>query len=298
MVNGETCAGGDCVCGALPCDPDESCCPGASGGICVDLATDADHCGACAVACDPGHTCVAGRCPECATAADCAANEICANGACGPECATAADCAANEICVNGACGPECATAADCAPHEICISGACGPECATAADCAPNEICISGVCGPECATAADCAPNEICISGVCGPCTANADCAGGEECRNGLCIPGSCTVPDGYSACAVTTSGASFGYTGEGEYIDTCSTDAQCAPLCSPDPSRYGCLCLAGVTRGGNAHVRYPQGRCFGLWVEQSPAPECMFDFDCDYDEVCNDGECRPRFGYP
>jgi len=48
-----TCAGGTCACpaGEFNC-----------GGECVFLGNDERHCGACDNACDPGETCLTGRC--------------------------------------------------------------------------------------------------------------------------------------------------------------------------------------------------------------------------------------------
>jgi len=54
--SGELCAmGGVCVCG----DAATTC-----GGECVDVRSDAAHCGACGVACGEGESCAAGRCVE------------------------------------------------------------------------------------------------------------------------------------------------------------------------------------------------------------------------------------------
>lgn len=62
---GETCVGisDRCECSeGTSCGPNEVCC--ASGGqrLCIDLETNARHCGACNRPCDPGLSCVAGNC--------------------------------------------------------------------------------------------------------------------------------------------------------------------------------------------------------------------------------------------
>jgi Cys-rich repeat protein len=107
------------------------------------------------------------------------------DGPCGAgpaACVADADCAAGEVCVDGACQPaaECVADADCAAGEACVDGACQPaaECVADADCAAGEVCVGGACEPAPAA-----------------CVADADCAAGEACVEGTCaVPGTCEAP--------------------------------------------------------------------------------------------------------
>ncbi len=78
------------------------------GGACVDLESDADHCGACN--------------------SDCASDEVCSLGACADECATGAT----------ACGASCVDLQTNAAH----CGDCDHSCAD------DERCMAGACTPE------------------------------------------------------------------------------------------------------------------------------------------------------
>lgn len=71
------------------CPPGQTLC----GGICVDLSSDANHCGACGNACPPGKFCVGGICSTCPTGSvDCSGNCVDTNtnanhcGGCGNIC--------------------------------------------------------------------------------------------------------------------------------------------------------------------------------------------------------------------
>jgi len=94
----DSCGGGGTpyVCGAngggdgSACTAPLSACGSSSGTLCVNLLTDANHCGSCSAACGAGLTCVAGACtPQCSgtTVCDASAGQVCV----GDHCANACD---------------------------------------------------------------------------------------------------------------------------------------------------------------------------------------------------------------
>lgn len=123
----EICANGECVCrfGFTPC-----------GGICVDLSSDAMHCGECDEACDVG---------------------VCDEGNCEPDgCQESTDC--DGVCVDlEHSALHCGTCNDaCAADELCIEGACvGYQ---PSDCRSDLDCGAGVC---CAVEGQ---DKICVDG--------------------------------------------------------------------------------------------------------------------------------------
>jgi hypothetical protein len=171
------------------------------GGACVDLQTDASHCGACGNACtELGLSCVAGAC-KC-TGATCSgrcvstATDPLHCGACG------ASVCENEVCVGGkrACAPgftacggiSLAGCLGCKPLMVDGSncGTCGRSCATG-------TCLKGAC----VDASTCpAPLTRCTSFIfgggctdlsrdpsnCGAC--DKQCKAGELCAKGKCTP--------------------------------------------------------------------------------------------------------------
>jgi hypothetical protein len=124
-------------------------CETCGGDACVDLETDAQHCGACDNVCPAGVPCSAGSCvcPD--------GQEIC-DSACVDTQSDPQHC--------GGCG------SGCAPDEVCSMGACADTCAALTDCGgacvdtqtDSENC--GSCGNACGGGNDC------VNGGC-------DCAG-------------------------------------------------------------------------------------------------------------------------
>ncbi|HEX4337605.1 MAG TPA: hypothetical protein VH062_16945 [Polyangiaceae bacterium] len=155
--------------GPLVCADGYADCNGDRADGCeVNLATDTDHCGACATACSAVGTtaraCTAGICkPTCDTKhADC-------NGAgldgCEVDTTTSlANC--------GVCGHTCSTAN--ASTEACVASACKPTCATGyADCSK----------PAGTAADDACETNLSASTSCGAC--------GHDCQGGACDAGQC-----------------------------------------------------------------------------------------------------------
>lgn len=83
------CVGNQCTCASegAPCSVGERCC---SVGGCVDLQTDADHCGSCATACAACKVCVGGQCQN---DTNNTSGHLCANKCCNGVC-----CSAGRIC--------------------------------------------------------------------------------------------------------------------------------------------------------------------------------------------------------
>jgi hypothetical protein len=133
-----------------------TCCDGAKlcDGICSDLQTDANNCGACGKHCSASEMCSAGACGRCpATSAQCPGQ--CANlqgdpfncGACGHACAASQSCVAGTC---GACdGTLCANACVELRTDEANCGACGHACAA------DECCHAGSCSTRDANNALC-----------------------------------------------------------------------------------------------------------------------------------------------
>ncbi|MGK4007578.1 MXAN_6577-like cysteine-rich protein [Sorangium sp. So ce1036] len=170
-------------------------------GECVDIRTDAHHCGACGVACAGGRGCAEGRCEGGGDIGlgvggplgDCADDRTECAGGCVDLRADPRNC--------GACG------ARCAPGQGCTDGVCA--------CADGTTACDGACVDlqsdrahcgECG--ARCSPTQLCVGGACACAEGLEDCSGscvdlhtselhcgrcGVECgRGALCQEGACT----------------------------------------------------------------------------------------------------------
>ncbi|WP_242395603.1 hypothetical protein [Anaeromyxobacter oryzisoli] len=92
----------------------------ACGGVCVDLQSDASHCGACGVSCGLG-TCSAGACVCDPGATECSGTTRCVNlrsdaancGGCGKTCSE------QEICSNGVCACSPGATRACSNNTVC-----------------------------------------------------------------------------------------------------------------------------------------------------------------------------------
>ena len=114
---------------------------------CVNLLTDAAHCGTCGHACPPGQVCIHGTCS-------------CPSGLtyCGTQCV-------NTLTDNSNCG---ACGRLCSPGMACIDGACVLACPAG----------ETVCGPFCI-------NTLTDPDNCGGC--GRACPSGMSCSNGACV---------------------------------------------------------------------------------------------------------------
>jgi hypothetical protein len=173
-ASGQRCVNGTCT--ATTCTAPEVLC----NGVCVDLNTDVNNCGACGKGCPSGQPCTNGLCTT---------TTSCTNGVKdGTE--TDVDCG----------GPSCPP---CAAGKACLVGS---------DCQTN-VCTAGICADFC-TGVVCPPQDQChLAGICDPATGQCSnpvapngtaCNDGnaytqtDTCQNGVCTgsnPVTCTALD-------------------------------------------------------------------------------------------------------
>lgn len=123
------------------------------GGACVDLATNANNCGACGNVCPTGGVCTSGIC-------GCPAGSVMCSGPTGPVCTNVASSPTN----CGACGNVCGTGM------ACVSGMCTFAPSSCSDGIKNGTetgidCGGGAC-PRCGTGRTCVTNSDCLSSIC------------------------------------------------------------------------------------------------------------------------------------
>ncbi|MGC4116259.1 MAG: hypothetical protein QM765_17110 [Myxococcales bacterium] len=276
-VAGKVCVNGLCQGG---CAAGQTLC----SGVCVDLAYNSAHCGACGAVCAAGETCNSGLCQAgsaCSADADCAAGEACvagfcvalgqtceaAGGKCGSLTAAGVLCEAGYV-ANGAAGTcaiggscctpataTCASDSDCLLGQVCLSGECALTCEA----------VGGHCGAVTATGVTCEAGFVsdgsagfCAAGggCCMPvtpgCAADSDCAAGQYCIAGICEL-SCEAAGG--KCGSLTAS---GLTCEADYVSNgsagvCATGGGCCmPASSACATNADCaagqVCIAGVCR--------------------------------------------------
>ncbi len=177
-------------------------------GVCVDLQSDLNNCGACGEICESelvpvecrSGVCERANCPVgityCGAVDGCrdlssdpghcgACQNPCASGVCsGGVCATGGGgCAEGQTDCGGICVDTCCNNSHC--------GACGNICP------PGETCFEGICG--CPSGLCCAEGETICNGMCvATCCDNNNCgACGNICKDGLtCFEGVCDCPSG------------------------------------------------------------------------------------------------------
>ncbi len=227
-----TCCNGSCApaltCTASSCSGqfDGTACDGGlcCAETCIDIATDAQNCGACGLSCVSG-TCSAGSCSQpCAdTGAACPSGSACFYGSClDATCAGAPDgvtCAASPLADGRCCGQQCidrfADPDNCGACGVrcdggaCLFGLCSEGLATngcSPACPSGATCVLGGCvGSACPSTSDfcvtrngdisrCCPDQSCpdLSSDplnCGDC--GVICPSGESCQNGRCGTSGC-----------------------------------------------------------------------------------------------------------
>jgi hypothetical protein len=184
-ANGSCMAGQVCMTGACVCAPGTMSC----GGACVDVSTDANHCGGCGrlcdgsctggtCACSSGRTWCGDRCVDTSTDARhcgsctglCAAGQECTGGSC--------SCGAGEISCSSACTDPLTDGSNC--------GECGVNCGGLST---SGSCVAGVCQfPSCPTMMVCAGRMACTFFDplnCGSC--GNRCPSGSACVRGGCL---------------------------------------------------------------------------------------------------------------
>ena len=177
------CPNGACACGNLT----------HCGSLCVDLATDPNHCGACSASCSVGATCSAHAC-QCPNGTSLCNAVDCVNfntdgtncGGCGTVCAGGQSCSSGKCCPNGqvSCSNVCSTVSNDASN----CGSCGIICSTGQSCLSGVCCNSGLsnCSNSCV-------NKLNDPHNCGSC--------GVHCPT-TCTSGQCDCPSGKSACTL------------------------------------------------------------------------------------------------
>jgi hypothetical protein len=222
------CAGARCSHGRCRCKKGWSECNG--DGLCLNLANDAIHCGAC------GQTCITGCCAGGACRTPCG-GDCCADcfvestGGIIQDSGTEACCAASSVCLSATGDPK--KDRCCWPNEICIDNTCccdGCEGTVLCDgkCCPSVACCNGKCcgaGQVCARPQANKPRK-CVSAD-RSCTSDGDCFAGEECRGGTCCFGDrlCLVngPDSDPVCCPAGEYCDLGHSKCCEIGKICST---------------------------------------------------------------------------
>jgi hypothetical protein len=192
---------------ATGCDHGLTYCP--DSGLCVDLASDLDNCGACgalcrsdlvAVACRDG-ACVRADCPPALTY--CGAVDLCRDLATDPlHCGACQNACPSGVCAGGAC-----LAVGCAPGQAECGGLCVDTCCDNANCGacgnvcpPGLTCFEGIC--DCPSGLCCPEGEILCGDTCVATCCNNDHCGacGNACPPGeSCFEGICGCPSGNCA---------------------------------------------------------------------------------------------------
>jgi hypothetical protein len=230
------------------CSSSTTSCPAgqtACNGVCVDLQTDALHCGTCSTSCIAGASCNAGLCACPAAQPD----------TCGIQCVNKQTATAN----CGTCGHDCGLgtcqAASCVcsapPVALCPSdpatGTCLDTSTNASNCgACGNVCIAG----EVCTASACvcaSPKQVCGSGTAAVCTNTSTdprncgacgtaCAAGQTCSGGTCQQ-TCTA--GLTLC----SGACVDLKTDPAHCGACATSCLLGQSCSAGTCQATCTTL-------------------------------------------------------
>lgn len=164
----------------LECDPGFTRC----GELCVDVSSDALHCGACSVSCDPGEVCSDSMCgpgtlvdggdSDADAGDDAGMTQVITPPACSGE-------GSPDNCVCGIGQIKCGTTCRNVGYDPNHCGSCGLSCG------PGGFCVSGVCAPGCdAPLRQCGNQCVDLETDprnCGSC--------GHVCESGLCGEGEC-----------------------------------------------------------------------------------------------------------
>jgi hypothetical protein len=271
-----------CPAGLTDCPPDG----------CVDLRSDAAHCGACSAGCPvPDSICVAGNCGCRAGLTLCAAEgSVCRDLRTDPEHCGTCDTACNgcEDCQGGSCvvvfdGEPCLD--ENGDPACCQRGCEGVECGPCAGCEQGECVPSGLteCGSACVDTA----GDPAHCGGCGTaCAAGEACAGGDcVCADAACTDGSCRPPDG--CCPDETPCPEGSCVAEGE----CCPEVDDGGDCSAASGDAGTCC-----NGHCVNTRTNSAYCGGCNTTCAAGLICEGG-SCVCDGLaCSDGFCRPPGG--
>jgi hypothetical protein len=178
------------------------------GGICVDLQSDMNNCGACGEICESDLVPVECRSGVCERASCpvgieyCGAVDGCRDLSSDPaHCGACANACASGVCSGGVCatgGGSCAEGqAEC--DGMCVDTCCNnSHCGACGNACPSGTsCFEGIC--DCPSGLCCAEGEVICNGTCvATCCDNNNCgACGNVCKDGLtCFEGKCDCPSG------------------------------------------------------------------------------------------------------
>ncbi len=252
-----------------------------SGGTAERTLTQDDIDGVCAL--------YTVSCGACASDADCALGETCADGACTPTgCATTEECAMGTICWKGSCTPGCRGDDECSTGEICEAGECVRDPAICAICQPCNS--SGECGGRGYFCVDAGGD----AGVCTKeCTTDADCDGDSTCWD-FSDWSVCLGPDQDSNDVCPADYVCDATAGCGQLWDRCANDGACGfGECSffgDQGSRCTCSCSTDADCGSDA-VCVPDrkdgaSQCMPTW-----AVDACDLVACGEGLVCVEGAC-------
>ncbi len=273
-TGGLTCQNGQCV---LTCDSGLTACT----GNCVDLETDAAHCGECGNECDaPSH-----------------ATAICANSTCGFTCDAGFHQCGDE-CVSSDDPAHCGSACTPCPSSVCSPATCdGTTCGRApiagcceddGDCGDSNACTTDTCRADhtCLHTAICLATEVCVADgtrahCCPPArplwdgTQCAECTAGDVTRCAA-PPHATAACDVHGTCSFTCE-AGWGDCAPGAGCETnLKTDiancGTCFHTCAGDERCYSGTCSPCLPATENLHAEIAAANpgdtvrlCAGTW---------------------------------
>jgi hypothetical protein len=262
-----------CPCGATACNAPSQCCD-PQNGVCADLGSDSQNCGACGHACTAPLTCVGGACA--CNGVVCATGDMC--------CTTGCRNLANDAQNCGGCGRACGEGF------ACVAGACTCNGAT---CSPGQICCDSTCvDPETSSshcgscAVSCSRGEACSGGACG--CGSTQCQNNETCCTDGCFDLQNSSVHCGSSCSAPGCPAGFACMG-----GMCQ-QTTCIPACTSGNTCVGTTCMCGTSpQCPTAQTCCPDG-CFDLSSDNNHCHSCTHA--CPAQSQCVSGACKKNLG--
>lgn len=229
------------------------------GGTCVQLASNAAHCGGCGNACGDGQACADSQCrPANCPSGPCWANEACLGRLCVDRACVGILCPQGRRCVAGQCvAPDCPSMT-CGGYRVCVAGGC-VDSSCYGQC-PDAGCVRGACvKPSCSDGLQNGDEtDLDCGGSCPPCAWRSQCTGARDCLSGSCDGGRCAsaascangVQDRHES-GVDCGGPDCGPCGAGE---RCRDDSDCLGFCGPEGICVTGGCADGRKSSGESDV--------------------------------------------